>query len=139
MKLEVCILTLTYSEKHFVINIQDKVGKSTIRKDTAGGLPAAKTERNTYCLEGSKEGVGDDLSAGGGGEETDGLVLSSLGAESLLVDILEDFVETELSEALGRVADEGCVPSDGESLKSLSSVDSLESVRDALVQGGISL
>ena len=66
---------------------------------------------NTYCLEGSKEGVSNNLSAGGGGQETNGLVLSGLGSEHPLVNVLEHFVETELSETLARVADQGCVPS----------------------------
>ncbi len=40
-----------------------------------------------------------NLSASGGGQETDGLVLSSLGTEGPLVNILEHLIETELSEA----------------------------------------
>jgi len=90
-------------------------------------------------FKGSEEGVSDDLSAGGGSKETKGLVLSSLGSESPLVDVLEHLVETELSEALSRVAEEGCVPSDGEALKTLGSVDGLETIGDALVKSRVSL
>jgi len=65
----------------------------------------------TYCLEGSEEGVGNDLSASRSGQESESLVLGSFGAEDPLVNILEDFVETELSEALSRVTQKGGVPS----------------------------
>lgn len=64
----------------------------------------------TYCFHGSEEAVGDDLSAGGGGEEAEGLVLLSILSESALVDILEDFIETELSETLSGVADQSRSP-----------------------------
>jgi hypothetical protein len=136
VKFDVCILTLTYKHEHIVINIQYKREREKRPLNTR--LRTAP-EGNTYCLEGCEHGVGDDLSACGGGEETDGLVLLSRGAEGLLVDILEDFVETELSEALARVANESCVPPDGEALNTLSSVDSLESVGHALVESGVSL
>jgi hypothetical protein len=66
---------------------------------------------NTYSLEGSEESVSDDLSASRRGEETDCLVLGSLGTEEPLVNILEHLVETELSEALARVTKESGVPS----------------------------
>jgi len=95
--------------------------------------------RCTYGLEGSEEGVGDNLSAGGGAEEAHGLVLSGLGAKSPLVDVLEHLIEAELSEALEGIANQGGVPADGEALKALSPVDGLESIGDALVESGVSL
>jgi hypothetical protein len=65
----------------------------------------------TYSLEGSKECVGNDFSASRGSQETNSLVLSSLGSENPLVNILEHLVETELSETLSRVTNKGSVPS----------------------------
>lgn len=64
----------------------------------------------TYCFPGSEETIGDDLSAGGGGEETEGLILLSVLSESTLVDILEDLIETKLSEALSGVPDQSRSP-----------------------------
>jgi len=55
---------------------------------------------NFNCLERSKEGVSYNLSACGGAQETNGLVLSSLRTKSPLVNVLEHFVKTELSESL---------------------------------------
>jgi hypothetical protein len=65
----------------------------------------------TYSLEGSEHSVSDNLSASRSSKETDSLVLSSLRAEDSLVNILENFVETKLCEALSGVAQEGSVPS----------------------------
>lgn len=65
----------------------------------------------TYSLEGCERDVGDELSAGRGHGETNGLVLDSVflaGGE--LEDILEDLVESELAEALSSVADQGGEP-----------------------------
>jgi hypothetical protein len=118
VKLEVCILTLTYITKE---------GHSLLNRGS------------TYGLEGSEEGISDDLGAGGGAEEANSLVLGGLGAESPLVDVLEHLIEAELSEALSGISDEGGVPADGEALKALSPVDGLESIGDALVEGGVSL
>lgn len=67
------------------------------------------------------------------------ILCSILGSNRPLVHVLEHLVETELSEALGRVANQSYVPSNGEALEPLISVDSLESVGDALVELGISL
>ena len=65
----------------------------------------------TYGFPGAEENISDDLSAGGGDEETDSLVLCGLLSKNTLVHILEHFVESELSEALGTVANEGGEPS----------------------------
>ena len=94
---------------------------------------------DTYSFEWSEHAISNDFSASSGGEETDSLVLSCLGAKGSLVNVLEHLVETELSEALARVTHKGCVPSEGESLGALSSVDSLESVGDALVESRVNL
>ena len=65
----------------------------------------------TYGFPWAEENISDDLSASGGDEETDSLVLCSLLSKNTLVDILEHFVESELSEALETVANERGEPS----------------------------
>merc|ERR1712156_1267788 len=90
-------------------------------------------------LHGAEEDVGNDLSAGGGDKETDSLVLIGLGTEGSPVDILEHFVEAELSEALHAVADESGEPSESEALETLLSVDRPEAVRNTLVETRVSL
>ena len=66
---------------------------------------------DTYGFPWAEEHVCDDLSAGRGDEEADSLVLSGLFSENALIDILEHFVESKLSEALETVADERGEPS----------------------------
>ena len=65
----------------------------------------------TYGFPWAQENIGDDLSASGGDGESEGsvfwLVLTSSGS----VDILEDLVETELSETLSGVSHKGWSPS----------------------------
>jgi len=58
------------------------------------------------CFPWAEHDIGDDLSTSGGDEEADGLVLVRLFTERTLVDILENFVETKLGEALQTVANE---------------------------------
>jgi|DEB0MinimDraft_12_1074336.scaffolds.fasta_scaffold103876_1 hypothetical protein len=74
-----------------------------------------KVERHwsvTYSFPWAQEAIGDDLSRSGGNGESDGLVLGSVvGANGTSVDILEDFIESELSESLGRVSNESWHPS----------------------------
>jgi len=95
---EVCILTLSYIQStHTGIRILKKSSSFAVA--------------STYSFHGAEGDISDDLSGGGGDGETDGLVLGGLVSEGILVDILEDFVETELSESLGTVADEGGEPS----------------------------
>lgn len=68
-------------------------------------------ERFTYSFEGSEGNISDELSASRGKSETDSLVLDSVfltGSSS--EDILEDFVESELAEALSSVSDQGGEP-----------------------------
>jgi len=66
---------------------------------------------NFSSFEGAESDISDELSAGGGDSETDGLVLGGvLLADSELVDIFEDLVETELAEALSTVTNESWEP-----------------------------
>ena len=81
---------------------------------------------STYSFEGGKRDVSDEFSAGRGDGKTNSLVLDGvLFASCCLEDILEDFVEAELSEALSGVAQEGCVPS----LKILATTQKLTIVK----------
>ena len=66
---------------------------------------------STYSFPWAEKDIGDDLSAGGGHEETNSLVLVGLLAEGTSVDILEHLVESELSESLEAVSNEGWEPS----------------------------
>lgn len=67
---------------------------------------------STYSFEGGKRDVGDELSAGRGDGKTNSLVFDGvLFASSCLEDILEDFVEAELAEALGSIPDQSGEPS----------------------------
>jgi hypothetical protein len=66
----------------------------------------------TYSFPWAQKGVGDNLSGGGGNSEADGLVLLGLLlSNDAFEDILEDLVETELSEALSGISNEGWGPS----------------------------
>ena len=69
------------------------------------------TKRFTYGFHWAKHNIGDDLSASRGNEETDCLILGGLLTESTSVDILEDFIETELSESLHRISSKSWEPS----------------------------
>ena len=75
---------------------------------------------DTYGFPWAEEDVSDDLSAGRGDEETDSLVLCGLLSKNALIDILEHFIESKLSEALGTVADERWEPSLYQTRKSVS-------------------
>mmetsp|Transcript_13057 Transcript_13057/g.22034 ORF Transcript_13057/g.22034 Transcript_13057/m.22034 type:complete len:302 (+) Transcript_13057:28-933(+) len=91
-------------------------------------------------LEGAEEAVSNDFGAGGGEGESDSLVLLGvLLAGDASVDILEDLVESELSESLGGVSNEGGEPSNGESLESLLGLDLSESISDSAVESGTGL
>jgi len=65
----------------------------------------------TYCFEGAQETVRNDLGASGGYQESDCLVLVSLFTKSIPVYVLEDFIESKLSEALCSISNEGWEPS----------------------------
>lgn len=72
----------------------------------------SRASGGTYGFHGAEGHVGDELGAGGGDGETDGLVLDGVfGAGSGAEDILEHLVETELAAALGSVSNEGGEPS----------------------------
>ena len=62
-------------------------------------------DKKTYGLEGAKKAVSNDFGAGGGEGESNGLVLLGvLLSGDTSVDILEDLIESELSESLGGVS-----------------------------------
>lgn len=65
----------------------------------------------TYGFKWAEEAISDDLSAGRGDSETECLVLGNVITSSSSVDILEDLVETELSETLSGVSEESWGPS----------------------------
>jgi len=68
-------------------------------------------EKATYGFPRAQKSVGNDLSTGRRHSESDGLVLGGVITKSTSVDILEDLVESELSESLSGVSDEGWGPS----------------------------
>ena len=65
----------------------------------------------TYGFHRAEHGISNDLGAGGGDEETNGLVFSGLLTKGISVDILEHLIESELSKALQSVTNEGWGPS----------------------------
>ena len=65
----------------------------------------------TYGFPWAEETISDKLSTGRGDGETESLVLLGVLTSGGLVDILEDLVETELSETLSGVSNEGWCPS----------------------------
>ena len=67
---------------------------------------------STYSFEGGKRDVSDELSTGRRDGKTNSLVLDGvLFTSCCLEDILEDFVEAELAEALGSISDQSGEPS----------------------------
>jgi len=88
---------------------------------------------------GAKQNIGDELSASRGDSPTDGLILGGVLTSGSSVNILEDFVETEFTEALAGVTDESRQPTEGETLEAFSSLDLSETVTDRLVETGTSL
>ena len=65
----------------------------------------------TYGFHWAEETIGNDLSAGRGDSETDSLVLGNVVTGGPSVDILEDLIESELSETLSGVTEESWSPS----------------------------
>ena len=65
----------------------------------------------TYGFEWAEEAIGNDLSASGGEGESKSLVLGDVVTGGISVDILEDLIESELSETLSGVSEEGWSPS----------------------------
>ena len=61
----------------------------------------------TYGFPWAEKDISDDLGAGGGNSETNSSVLWLVITSSVSVDILEDFIESELSESLKTVSYEG--------------------------------
>jgi hypothetical protein len=66
---------------------------------------------DTYGFHWAEKAISNDLSAGGGDGETKSSVLWLILTSGGSVNILEDFVETELSETLSGVSEEGWSPS----------------------------
>ena len=60
----------------------------------------------TYGFPWAEKDISDDLGAGRGNSETNSSVLWLVITSSGSVDILEDFIESELSETLGGVSNE---------------------------------
>jgi len=90
-------------------------------------------------FEWAKEGVSDHLSGSGGNGESESLVLGSVITSSISVHILEDLIESELSETLSGVSSEGWGPSESESLESFGSPDLPETITDSGVEAWICL
>jgi len=65
----------------------------------------------TYSFPRAQEAVSDHLGGGGRQGESEGLVLGGVVTSNASVDILEDLIESELSESLSRVSDESGSPS----------------------------
>ena len=65
----------------------------------------------TYGFEWAEEAISNDLSASGGEGESKSLVLGDVVTGGISVDILEDLIESELSETLSGVSEEGWSPS----------------------------
>jgi len=101
------------------------------------GLGGLHTDLKSFP--GAEEAIGNDLSAGGGDEETDGLVLVGLLTKGTSVDILEHFVETEFTETLSTITNKGWEPSEGEALEAFSGVDLGETITNGFVHGRHSL
>jgi hypothetical protein len=95
--------------------------------------------RVTYGFPGAEENIGDELSASRRDGPADGLVLGGVLTSGSSVDILEDLVETEFTEALSGVTDQGRKPAESETLEAFSGLDLGETVADRLVETGVSL
>lgn len=93
----------------------------------------------TYRFPRAQQNICDELGASRRESPADRLVLGGTGAGSIRVDVLEDLVEAELSEALEGVADEGRPKSDTEALEALGCVDLLEAIADTGVKTRVSL
>ena len=88
----------------------------------------------TYSFPGAQEDIGDELSTSRGNGPADSLVLGGVLTCSGGVDILEDLVETELSKALSRIANQRGGPAKSEALETLGSPNLSEAITDALVE-----
>jgi len=93
----------------------------------------------TYGFEWAKEAISDDLGACGGDSESKCLVLGNVVTGGSSVDILEDFVETELSETLSGVSNEGWEPSKSKSSKALGGFNLAKSITNTTVHSWVSL
>lgn len=76
----------------------------------------------------TEEGVCDELSGSGGDDVSEDLVLVDFVSGDSGVDVFEDFVESELSDSLEGVTDEGWAPSEGDSSEPVFIIDLLDSV-----------
>ena len=88
---------------------------------------------NLNGLPWAEENISNKLSAGRGDSETNGSVLWLILAGGISVNILENLVETEFTESLGRVSNESWQPSEGESSESISGLDGFETITNTRV------
>ena len=89
---------------------------------------------NLHALHGGQGNVGEELSAGRGGQVQRGTVqVGVLLTHSVTVDVLEHLVEAELAETLGRVADGGGSPAKEEASDASIGDGDLKSISKRLV------
>jgi len=88
---------------------------------------------NLDALHGAEEDISDNFSTGGRNSPSNSLILDSvLLSNGSGEDVLEDLIESELSESLSRVTDECGSPSSGESSESLSDLDLVNSISNGV-------
>lgn len=100
--------TSAFSSGHLVVSLEERGGESA----RLGGLHS-----DLDSFEGAQEDVSNDFCGTRSDRPTDSLVLDGvLLTNDALIDVLEDFVETEFTEALEGVTNEGGEPSESETL-----------------------
>ena len=87
----------------------------------------------TYGFPWAEENISNNFSTSGGEGETECLVFGGILTSNSLVDILEDFVETELSESLETISNEG------EFIRALSGADLSGTFKSGFVESRVSL
>ena len=90
--------------------------------------------RVTYSFPWAKEDIGNKLRTSRGKGPADSLILGGVLTSSSSIDILEDFIETELAETLGGVANQSRGPSKSEALESFSSLNLREAITYSLIK-----
>lgn len=103
-------------------------------KISGEGSGLGSLNSNFDSLEGTQESIGDDFGRGRrNGPEDFSVVGEGLVSDDLLGQVLEQLVETELSESLETVPDEGGAESEGEFGDSSGGLDVLEAAQDGFV------